>query len=114
MIVKQKTSDGKFTIEIKEGYLEGGKYTRKDGTAVIKLFAEESSVTLDEVADAIISCTFFGRGCDSVIDSNRFHKLNIYLEIRKFEDTCVTYNFKIPNYQSTDQVLPAIACDIRI
>ena len=108
--MKEKTSDGKFTIEIKEESLKGGKYTREDGTAVIKLFAEESSVTLKEVADAIISCTFFGRG----IDSNRFHKLNIYLEIKKSEDTCVTYNFKIPNYHSTSEVLPAIACDIRI
>ena len=69
--MKQKTSDGKFTIEIKEGYLEGGKYTRKDGTALIKLFAEESSVTMDEVAEAIISCTFWGRGCKRVIINQR-------------------------------------------
>ena len=114
MIVKQKTRDGKFTIEIKEGYLEGGKYTRKDGTAFIKLFAEEPSVTLDEIADAIISCTFYHSGLDNVIDSNRFYRLNIYLEIKKSDDLCVTYTFKIPNYQSTSDVLPAIACNIRI
>ena len=112
--MKQKTSDGKFTMEVKDGYLEGGKYNRKDGTAVIKLLAEERSVTLDEVADAIIGCTFFGCGLDKVIDSNRFHKLNIYLEIKKSEDTCVTYNFKIPNYQSTSDVLLAIARNITI
>jgi len=112
--VKQKTRDGKFTVEVKDGFLEGGKYTRKDGTAFIKLFAEESSVTLDEVADAIIDCTFYGRGLDIVIDSNRFYRLNIYLEIKKSEDVCVTYNFRIPNCQATSDVLPAIACDIRI
>lgn len=124
--MKQKTRNGKFTIEIKDGYLEGGKYTRKDGTAVIKLFTEESSVTLDEVADAIISCTFWGSGFDRIIDSNRFHQLDIYLEIKKSKDTgltysiekfepiCVTYNFKIPRYRSTSDVLPAIARNIRI
>ena len=112
--MKQKSSDGKFTIEVKDGYLEGGKYTRKDRTAFIRLYAEESSVTLNEVADAIISCTFFGTGFDKVIDFERFDKLNVYLEIKKSEDLCVTYNFKIYNYQSTDDVLPAIACNIRI
>lgn len=112
--MKQKSENGKFIIEVKDGFLEGGKYTRKDGTAFIKLFSEGPSVTLDEVADAIIDCTFYGRGLDKVIDSNRFYRLNIYLEIKKSEDVCVTYNFKIPNYQSTTDILPAIACNIRI
>ena len=112
--MKQKTIDGKFSIEVKDGYLEGGKYNRKDGTAIIKLFAEEPSVTLDEVANAIISCTFWGSGLDGVIDSNKFHRLNIYLEIKKSEEICVTYTFEIPNYHSDEDVLLAIARDIRI
>ena len=112
--MKQKTRDGKFTVEIKDGYLEGGKYTRKDGTANIKLFAEESSVTLYEVADAIKNCIFWGGGLEKVIDSNRFFKLNINLEIRKSDSNVVTYNFKIPNYQSMSDILPDIASNITI
>ena len=77
--MKQKTKDGKFTIEVKNGFLEGGKYTREDQTAFIKLYAEEPSVTLGEVADAIISCTFFCFGLDKTIDSNRFNRLKINL-----------------------------------
>ena len=112
--MKRKTRNGKFTIEVKDGFLVGGKYIRKDGIAFIKLFAEEQSVTLDEIADAIISCTFWNNGLDKIIDSNRFHTLNIYLEIKKSEDLLVTYTFKIPYYQSTRDVLPAIARNIRI
>ena len=112
--MKQKSMDGKITIEVEDIYLSGSDYRREDKTAIIKLFAEESSVSLYEVANAIIDCTFHGRGSVGTIDSERFSKLDIYLKIKKSEDACVTYNFKIPIYQSTREILPAIACNIRI
>ena len=74
--MKRKSGDGKFTIEVKGGYLEGSKYQREDRTAIIKLYAHDTSVTLNEVANAIIDCTFSGTGVNMRVDSNRFSKLN--------------------------------------
>ena len=112
--MKQKICEGKFTVEIKDGYLEGGKYTRKDKTAVIRLYAEQELVTLDEVADAIVACTFWCSGLGKIIDSKRFFNLDIYLEISKGDGVTVTYNFKIPYYNSTKDILPAIAAYITL
>lgn len=113
--MKQKTWDGKFTIQIKDGYLENSvRYIKSKKVAPIKMFAEKSSVTLEEVADAIISCTFRGMGLTRIIDGERYTSLDICLKIPKTPVTNVTYNFNIPNYQSTEKILPAIACDITI
>lgn len=112
--MKQRSGNGKFTIEIKDGYLEGSKYKRKDRTARIKLYAHEPTVRLEEVADAIIDCTFWGTRVNMCVDSNRFSKLNIDLIIQKSTNTVVTYNFNIFNYQSTGDVLPAIASNITL
>ena len=84
--MRQTTTNGKITIEVKKGYLEGSKYKRKDQTAFIKLFAEEASITLYEVADAIIDCTVWNTESDILIDSERFRWLNINLEINKNEN----------------------------
>lgn len=112
--MRQKTKDGKFIIEVKDGYLEGGNYNRKDGTASIKLYAQEPSITLGELAAVIISCTFWRSELDRVINSTRFKKLKISLEIKKSEEIRITYNFEIPSYQSAEDVLLAIASNIRI
>lgn len=109
--MKKKILDGKFTVEIKDGYLEGSNYNRANGTAVIKLFAEEPSVSLKDLADAIICCTFT---LYEPIDSNKFYRLNIYLEINKGLGTTVTYNFEIPNHQADCDVLPELAQNIRL
>ena len=109
MIVKQNSRDHKFTINIKDGYLEGSKYNNASRTAKIKLHTCEPSVTLEEVANAIIDCTFWGRGLEKTVDSNRFSRLDIDLVIQKLPNTIVTYNFNIYNYQSTEDVIRAIA-----
>lgn len=112
--MKTKTWDGKFTVRIDDGYLEESSNYIKSETAVIELFSETNSVTLEEVANAIISCTFPGFGIDRVVNSNLFKNLDIYLKIPKSPDTNVAYNFNIPNYQSTEKILSAIARDITI
>lgn len=114
-IVKQRSWDGKFDIEINDKYLEKSECCAENvKTACINLFTKCSSITLEEIADVIISCTTSGYGLDKVIDSKRYQYLDIYLTIKKDKNLNVTYNFFIPNYQLTDATLLAIARNISI
>lgn len=119
--MKKKVKD--FTIEIDDKYLvqhEMGKFRSEEKTlAIINIEALNPSVKLTDLADAIIGYTFPNHCnpnsiCLSGIDRELFIDLKIILTINKDSDCKVEYTFEIPNYCSTDSILPAIASELTL
>lgn len=113
--MKKISIDRKFTVDIEDKYFDENYSQSKNEAAIIRIRAEEETVLLSDLADVIISCTFYGSSLfEEPINDEKFPKLDIYLTISKSDTSSVIYKFQINNCCSTDDVLLEIAQSIKI
>ena len=113
--MKKISIDRKFTVDIEDKYFDENYSQSKNEAAIIRIRAEEETVLLSDLADVIISCTFYGCSLlEEPINREKFPMLDIYLTISKSDSASVTYRFQINNHCSTDDVLLEIAQNIKI
>ena len=111
--MKKISIDYKFTIDIDEKYFDDNYCNTKSEPAIIMLRAESENISAEDLVNVIISCTFDEDGLfEKPINRKNFKELDIYLTIPRFDFTFAKYEFKISNYNHTEDVLLAIARNI--
>lgn len=113
--MKKISIDYKFTIDIDEKYFDDNYCPTEKEPAIILLRAESETISIEDLVNVIISCTFDENGLfEKPISQKNFKELDIYLTISKLDSSFAKYEFKIPNYNSTEEVLFAIARNVRL
>ena len=111
--MKKISIDYKFTIDIDEKYFDDNYCNTENESAIIMLRAECENISVEDLVNVIISCTFDENGLfEKPISRNNFNELEIYLTIAKSDSSFAKYEFKITNYNYTEDVLLAIARNI--
>lgn len=111
--MKKISIDYKFTIDIDEKYFDDNYYNTENESAIIMLRAECENISVEDLVNVIICCTFDGNGLfEKPINRRNFKELEIYLTIAKTSSSFAKYEFKITNYNYTEDVLLAIARNI--
>ena len=111
--MKKISIDYKFTIDIDEKYFDDNYCNTEKEAAIIMLRAECEKISVEDLVNVIISCTFDKNGLfEKPISRNNFNELEIYLTIAKSDSSFAKYEFKITNYTYTEDVLLAIARNI--
>ena len=80
--MKKISIDRKFTVDIEDKYFDENYSQSKNEAAIIRIRAEEETVLVSDLADVIISCTFYGCSLwEEPINREKFPMLDIYLTI---------------------------------
>lgn len=111
--MKKISIDYKFTIDIDEEYFDDNYCNTENKPAIIMLRSECENISVEDLANVIISCTFDENGLfEKPINRKNFTELEIYLTIPKSDSSFSKYEFKITNYAYTEDVLLALARNI--